>query len=69
MVKQSQGKMLKITLIRSVIGVQPKHKTCVKTLGLRRIRHTITIADHPCVRGIIKKIGFLLSVKEVSSCS
>ena len=36
-------KKLKVTLIRSVIAVQPKHKECVKGLGLRRMHHTVVM--------------------------
>lgn len=58
-------KQLKVTLKRSVIAVHPKHKECVKGLGLRKIRHTVMIADTPCNRGMITKVAYLLSVEEV----
>lgn len=65
MVKQTSQKNLKVTLIRSVIGAHPKHKLCVKSLGLRRINHTVTVQDSPSTRGIIHKINYLLSVEEM----
>lgn len=58
-------KHLKVTLLRSVNGIHPKHKECVKGLGLRRIRHTTMVVDNPCVRGMLKKVNYLLSVEEV----
>lgn len=58
-------KKLKVTLIRSVIAVHPKHKECVKGLGLRRPRHSVVIVDTPCNRGMINKVAYLLSVEEV----
>jgi large subunit ribosomal protein L30 len=64
MTKTEQGKKLKVTLTRSPIGVGPKHQAGVRTLGLRRIGHTVTINDHPSIRGVINQISFLLSVEE-----
>jgi len=57
-------KKLKVTLKRSVIATNPKHKACVKGLGLRRIRHSVVIADTACNRGMINKVAYLLSVEE-----
>jgi large subunit ribosomal protein L30 len=57
-------KKLKVTLIRSPIGQLPKHRLCVKGLGLKRMHHTVEVVDNPCVRGIINKINYLLRVEE-----
>ncbi len=59
------GKQLKVTLIRSTIETLPNHKKCVKGLGLRKIRHTVVLQDNPCVRGMINKVQYLLSVEEM----
>ncbi len=53
---------VKVTLVRSPIGIQPKHKLCLKGLGLRRMHHTVELEDTPAVRGMINKIGYLLAV-------
>lgn len=58
-------KKVKVTLKRSVIAVHPKHKECVKGLGLRRIRHSVVLADTPSNRGMINKVAYLLLVEEV----
>lgn len=58
-------KKLKVTLSKSVIAVNPKHKACVKGLGLRRMHHTVIISDTPCNRGMINKVSYLLSVEEI----
>jgi large subunit ribosomal protein L30 len=58
-------KKLKVTLSKSVIAVHPKHKECVKGLGLRRMHHTVVISDTPCNRGMINKVSYLLTVEEV----
>lgn len=58
-------KQLKVTLVRSIISVQPKHKECVKGLGLRRMHHSVILQDDPCIRGMLGKVGYLLSVEEM----
>lgn len=58
-------KKLKVTLMRSLIARHPKHKECIKGLGLRRPHHTVIVADTPCNRGIINKVSYLLSVEEI----
>ena len=54
---------VKVTLTRSPIGTLPKHKLCVKGLGLRRIGHTVEVEDTPSVRGMINKVKYLVSVE------
>lgn len=58
-------KQLKLTLVRSTTKIIPRHKACVKGLGLRRTNHSVVIADNPCTRGMINKVSYLLSVEEV----
>jgi large subunit ribosomal protein L30 len=60
----SKNKQLKVTLTRSVAGRLASHKACVAGLGLRRIRHTVTVIDTPENRGMINKVSYLLSVEE-----
>ena len=45
------AKMLKITLTKSTIGAIPKHKKVVKALGLRKLHHSVELADTPQTRG------------------
>ncbi len=54
---------VKVTLVRSPIATQPKHKLCVKGLGLRRIGHQVELEDTPAVRGMINKVSYLLKVE------
>jgi large subunit ribosomal protein L30 len=53
---------IKVTLTRSTIGTLPKHKLCVKGLGLRRIGHVVEVEDTPAVRGMINKVTYMVSV-------
>ncbi len=55
---------LNVTLVRSLIGRIEAHKATVKGLGLRRIRHTVTVQDTPAIRGMINSVHYLLKVSE-----
>ena len=54
---------IKVTQIRSTIGVLPKHKATMKGLGLRRIGHTVEVLDTPENRGMINKAYYMLRVE------
>jgi large subunit ribosomal protein L30 len=56
-------KTLKITLVKSTIGFNEKQAKVVESLGLRRIRHTVTLPDSPAVRGMLLKVRHLVTVE------
>jgi large subunit ribosomal protein L30 len=55
---------LHITLKRSVIGYDRKQRSIVKSLGLRRLNHTVVHEDSPTIRGMVAKIPHLVKVSE-----
>ncbi|ABI55830.1 50S ribosomal protein L30 [Alkalilimnicola ehrlichii MLHE-1] len=57
-------KQLKVTQKRSTVGRIASHKACVAGLGLRRINHSVVVADTPENRGMINKVAYLLEVEE-----
>jgi large subunit ribosomal protein L30 len=57
-------KKLKVTLVKSPIGFNEKQGKVVQSLGLRRIRHTIEVADTPATRGMLHKVRHLVEVSE-----
>ena len=61
----AKKKQIKVTLVRSPIGYQPKHRECVRGLGLKRIRHTVVLEDTPSIRGMVNKIDYMVRVEEV----
>jgi large subunit ribosomal protein L30 len=61
---QSGPRQLRVQLIRSTSGRTARHKACVSGLGLRRIRHSVVVADTPENRGMINKVSYLLKVEE-----
>jgi large subunit ribosomal protein L30 len=54
------GKTVKVTLVKSLIGTIGSHRATVRGLGLRRINHTVELADTPATRGMINKVSYLL---------
>ncbi len=63
--RNDAGGQLKVTLVKSRHGRLRAHQACVAGLGLRRINHTVTVADTPANRGMINKVSYLLCVEEV----
>jgi large subunit ribosomal protein L30 len=62
--KASSAKRLTLTLTKSTIGFNNKQWLVVESLGLRRINHTIEVADTPSVRGMIHKVRHLVTVRD-----
>ena len=62
--KNADGKRLKITLVKSTIGFNRTQDETVIGLGLRRLNHTVELADTPETRGMIHKVRHLVSVQE-----
>jgi large subunit ribosomal protein L30 len=58
-------KLLKITLKKSVIGRLKSHRRTVQSLGLRKINHSVIHDDNPSIRGMVKKISYLLEVENI----
>ncbi|HET7314977.1 50S ribosomal protein L30 [Salinisphaera sp.] len=58
-------KRIKVTLIKSPIGRVARHRACVRGLGLRRVNHSVDVADTPENRGMINKVADMLAVEEV----
>ena len=54
------GKTIKITLVKSLNGTMRTHRATVRGLGLRRINHTVELADTPATRGMVNKVAYLL---------
>jgi large subunit ribosomal protein L30 len=57
---------LEITLKKSVIGSNQKVRDTVKALGFSKTNDTVIQEDSPAIRGMIRKIGHMVTVNEVS---
>jgi large subunit ribosomal protein L30 len=60
------SKKLRITLIRSLIGLKPNHVRTLQALGLRRIRASVVHDDTPAIRGMIDRVPYAVTVQEGS---
>jgi len=56
---------LKITLKKSLIGRKKDHIATVNALGLKKIGKVVEHEDNPQIKGMIKKVSYLLEVEEV----
>jgi large subunit ribosomal protein L30 len=64
--KAAKKKLLKITLVRSTIGFKSNQADVVRGMGLRRLHHTVELADTPSTRGMIHKVRHLVEVTDVT---
>ena len=58
-------KKVKVTLIKSIIGTKQDHRATVRGLGLRRMNSSAVLVDTPEVRGMIRKVSYLVSSEAV----
>jgi large subunit ribosomal protein L30 len=58
---------LKVTQVRSSIGIKPKQRGTLRALGLRGISQTREHDDNPVIRGMIAKVPHLIKVEELAS--
>ena len=61
---ESGGKRIKVTLVKSTIGFNRTQSETVTGLGLRRLNHTVELADTPETRGMVHKVRHLVTVSE-----
>jgi large subunit ribosomal protein L30 len=62
--KSAEAKRVKVTLVKSTIGFGKKQAAVVEGIGLRRLNHTVEVADTPAMRGMIHKVRHLVTVAE-----
>ena len=57
---------LKVTQIRSAIGTKPNQRQTLRSLGLKRINHSVVQEDRPEIRGMVATVPHLVTVEEIS---
>ena len=57
-------KKIKVKLVKSTAGCKTGHRATVRGLGLRRLHHTVELADTPAVRGMIDKVSYLVRIED-----
>ena len=51
-----------VKLVKSLIGTQKSHRDTVRGLGLRKLNSVSTMEDTPAVRGMIRKVQYLVQI-------
>jgi large subunit ribosomal protein L30 len=58
------AKTIKVTWVRSTIGHRAAARGTIRALGLHRLNQTVEVADNPMIRGMLRRVAFLLEVEE-----
>jgi len=56
---------IRITQVKSTIGRPAKHGRIIRSLGLRKMNHTVEHTADPVILGQVKKVCHLVKVEEV----
>lgn len=60
---------LRVTWVRSTIGHTAGARGTIRALGLNRLNQTVEVPDTPMMRGMIRRVAFLLHVEEPAGAS
>ena len=53
---------IKVTLVKSGIGKSQKIRDTLRGLGLTKLRKAVELKNTPPIRGMIRKVSFLVKV-------
>ena len=56
---------LRITQTTSTNGETKRQKENLRSLGIRRIRHTVEVEDNPITRGMLAKVAHLVKYEVI----
>lgn len=56
--------MLKIKLVKSMIGRPEKHRKVLRGMGLTKVNRTVELQNTPSVRGMVEKVSHLVVAEE-----
>ncbi|MBR4637884.1 MAG: 50S ribosomal protein L30 [Bacteroidales bacterium] len=56
---------LRITQTISTNGETKRQKENLRSLGIRRIRHTVEVEDNPITRGMLAKVAHLVKYEVI----
>ena len=62
--KKAKIAHVKVTQLKSPIGFNRSQAVVLRSLGLRRIRHSVTVQDTPSMRGMLRAVRHLVVVEE-----
>ena len=55
--------MIRIKLVRSLIGVPKDQRATINALGLRKTGDVAEVKDTPDVHGMVRKVAYLLAIE------
>jgi large subunit ribosomal protein L30 len=58
---------LRVTQVRSAIGVKPVHRGTLRALGLGGVGRVNLLPDRPEIRGMIARVPHLVEVRETDA--
>ena len=61
------GEMLKITMVKSMIGRPEKHRKVLRGMGLTKINRTVELQNTPSTWGMIRKVSHLVKVEDTAN--
>jgi large subunit ribosomal protein L30 len=56
--------VLKISLVKSMVGRPEKHRKVLRGMGLTKMNRTVELEDTPSIRGMVQKVIHLVKVEE-----
>jgi large subunit ribosomal protein L30 len=56
---------IRVTQVKSAIGTKPNQRQTLRSLGLKRINHSVVQEDRPEIRGMVATVPHLVRVEEV----
>ena len=62
-------KSIKVTLVKSMYGQLASIRNSARGLGLRRIGHSVVVADTPSNRGMVNAASHMLKIELASGGS
>ena len=55
---------MKVTQVRSSNGADRRQRETLRSLGLRRIGHTVEVKDTPQARGMVHRVRHLVKIEQ-----
>lgn len=56
---------VKVTYVKSSIGYRASQKATIRSLGLRRLNHSVIIEDNPAMLGMVETVRHLVRVEPI----
>ena len=56
--------IVKVTLVKSMIGRHEKHRRTLRGMGLTKLNKTVELQDTPSIRGMINTVSHLVKAEE-----